>query len=556
MIIKNKQIKKISGESNILRDREKNVFIGSNYEIKDPELKKIESALKEMKFKPIIANKLPSSPDKIHDNSMLLLHICRYSIFDITYPAGQLMELERSLDYDMKTFVLSHSKYVSKMPLTLMKMIRKWNRGDIFQYNTNITKFIKAALVAYSPSPKFKASEKKARYIIGIDTKKKYNNEDIFLIFSMGTLEKQIGKEKGFDEINKFNCIKILITGWDMKSIEKILEKSKLNIENWYVVAEHCVLCSPQTTINENLELKKNSDKFYEDNDTENVKNCNAIVIESILDYSRDSKKEVTFWSQGDEVAICYYLNPPMRTKNDIKELSTSSDITIDDFLKELNITYSLAGKKNSEDSIEFSIQNQEAKKLLLYAIEKTNAKLRRFLPYAIKISGENIQEKDKLQGYPKENVILTLKSKDEELKSHEEFSFNDLEYIIERALQKIEEMYPDKYWLFSQHIQPQSDICIDIFCKTKDEAIKDILENIKEIKKINKQSLVVYVSTGRETDIPMILKCYDLDYDFIAIGEQSISERLKNVGVLPFGEYLYEIIDFIKRNFTTKFKS
>lgn len=629
----------MSVKSNPLhQDREKNVFIGINYETGEPVLNEIRNVLKEMGFTPKIAKDYPSAPDKIYEKSMQLLSQCEYAIFEITDPAGQLMELERSLQQSgLKKFVYYSSVHISAMPLTFAKTLQRWYMGDIFRYTTFTTlrKCIKATLVNDSPNKKDKSLEEKARYILGIRSEKKYKEENVVLILSMGTLKKQLKEEGGLNAINEFRGVKILITGWDKSSLEKMMEDSAIEWDKWYVVSEHCILCSP-TKINRNFKLEIESCKnFYDEKGIEMdyVRKCNKIVIESILDYSKNTEREVTFWSQGDEAGICYYLNPPLEVKNRIRSSGASSDVTTGDFLQELNTTFSLWFKIDEEPSdnpatLKFSVQDEGAKELLLYAIVKTNAKLRRFLPYTIKITppefswgdvaGEddnrlkeflmetlgadwvknakitksgnktlavfdeegnslsltlNEEEKTvtlvddvpykfiakeeggKLKIYPhKQTVIFTLKSKEEERKSDEEFFPEDLKKIKGKVLEKIDEMYKENYELFSKYIQPQEDICIDIFCKTKDEVIEEILKKIIG-NSAQEESLIVYVSTGRETDIPMILKCYELNYNFIAIGESSISEKLKNVGVLPVGGSLNAIIRFIQNNFLLKDK-
>jgi hypothetical protein len=42
----------------------------------------------------------------IHHHTLLLLHTCKWSIFDVNTPAGQLMGIERSLDYENEVLVV------------------------------------------------------------------------------------------------------------------------------------------------------------------------------------------------------------------------------------------------------------------------------------------------------------------------------------------------------------------------------------------------------------------------------------------------------------------
>jgi hypothetical protein len=45
----------------------------------------------------------------IHHHTLLLLHTCKWAIFDVNVPAGQLMEIERTLDYVLVVYKISES---------------------------------------------------------------------------------------------------------------------------------------------------------------------------------------------------------------------------------------------------------------------------------------------------------------------------------------------------------------------------------------------------------------------------------------------------------------
>ena len=85
---------------------EERVFIGGNYD-QIADLRNIASFVKESGFTPILPYDdfiLPE--DQIHDWDLRLLHCCNYAIFDVTQPGGELMEIERTRDYGVKTLLV------------------------------------------------------------------------------------------------------------------------------------------------------------------------------------------------------------------------------------------------------------------------------------------------------------------------------------------------------------------------------------------------------------------------------------------------------------------
>jgi hypothetical protein len=64
---------------------------------------------------------------EVPDRSLLLLHTCKFAIFEVSSPAGQLMEIERTIDYETDAMCLYSrlsddarpSPYVSSMLRTM-----------------------------------------------------------------------------------------------------------------------------------------------------------------------------------------------------------------------------------------------------------------------------------------------------------------------------------------------------------------------------------------------------------------------------------------------------
>jgi len=61
-----------------------------------------------------------------------------------------------------------------------------------------------------------------------------------------------------------------------------------------------------------------------------------------------------------------------------------------------------------------------------------------------------------------------------------------------------------------------------------------------------DENTLVVYLSKGTESDIPLISRGYSSKYNFIVLDSDHVSERLKRAGVIPFGESTTTVISNI----------
>jgi len=83
---------------------EKRVFIGGDYDHLSI-LRDIEEAVKKSGFEPILPYDFAVPPKLIHRHDLMLFHCCRLGIFEVSSPAGQLMELERAKDYDVEVIL-------------------------------------------------------------------------------------------------------------------------------------------------------------------------------------------------------------------------------------------------------------------------------------------------------------------------------------------------------------------------------------------------------------------------------------------------------------------
>jgi len=96
--------------------RERRVFIGTNYYVNPGIIPIAEEAVFRKGYTPIVVAKVGIRPEAIHDESLLLLHTCKYAVIDITHPGGQFMEIERAHDYKVEVLLVRQALDISKPP--------------------------------------------------------------------------------------------------------------------------------------------------------------------------------------------------------------------------------------------------------------------------------------------------------------------------------------------------------------------------------------------------------------------------------------------------------
>jgi class 3 adenylate cyclase/tetratricopeptide (TPR) repeat protein len=111
--------------NNIPGKYEDRVFIGGNYDWM-PVLREIGKYTEENGFQPILAYDFKIEND-IHHFDLRLLHQCKYAIFDETHPAGELMEIERSKDYEVSVFIIYPFEELNKVISEWLSEIRTKN---------------------------------------------------------------------------------------------------------------------------------------------------------------------------------------------------------------------------------------------------------------------------------------------------------------------------------------------------------------------------------------------------------------------------------------------
>ncbi len=85
--------------------RETNVFIGGNYR-NIVVLRYVERIITECKLSPVLASNFRAKESEIYIHAMRLLQDCGSAIFEITFDAGHLMEIERALNFIDKRNIL------------------------------------------------------------------------------------------------------------------------------------------------------------------------------------------------------------------------------------------------------------------------------------------------------------------------------------------------------------------------------------------------------------------------------------------------------------------
>ncbi|GAI10578.1 unnamed protein product, partial [marine sediment metagenome] len=98
---------------------EKRVFIGGNYDYMAT-LMEIKEIVLNLGYEPIVAFDYGIPEDKIHHHDLMLLHDCKYAIFDVSQSDGHLMEIERTRDYNVKTLLVYSARNDKKQPPSSM----------------------------------------------------------------------------------------------------------------------------------------------------------------------------------------------------------------------------------------------------------------------------------------------------------------------------------------------------------------------------------------------------------------------------------------------------
>jgi len=88
---------------------ERRCFVGGHYYGGGPNLEEIRQIVESEGFDPILPVDFEIGEQDVHHRSLLLLHLSSRAIFEVTFPAGQLMELERCRDYNIEPLLVRNT---------------------------------------------------------------------------------------------------------------------------------------------------------------------------------------------------------------------------------------------------------------------------------------------------------------------------------------------------------------------------------------------------------------------------------------------------------------
>ena len=85
----------------------------------------------------------------------------------------------------------------------------------------------------------------------------------------------------------------------------------------------------------------------------------------------------------------------------------------------------------------------------------------------------------------------------------------------------------------------PQTDVCVDIFVKSKEEIIESI--DAQDSIELKRSKEVIYISKSTRSDIPLIeqlsTECDKRGIDFKAFGDSTVPTELQSAGVKRIAE-------------------
>lgn len=510
---------------NINKAKKEKVFIGGNYD-NMALLRKIQDYIDTKHFDPqIVLIKHPKLPPwEIHKRCIETLKACDYAIFEETFPAGELMELES----------VATTKKISTLILYQIRGSESF--GYPSQLSSMVTslaqerEFEKITLAGYS-------SIDTLPLLIHGFLGRPFESENCLLLFSIGTLDK-VRRDYRMKQLREFEGNKVIFTGWNFERAKKeaddcnasaiICEASIFYLRKRDPVGGHWTAGTP----------------FYTEKDLERAKHLNKLMLDEICFLDR----EPILFSQGDEVSIDYYVNPPEKSYDKFPQWQTkapSKDAPM--FRKHLVEDYginekdiSIIGENGTCLKLADSVNNR-------YFVEKVNARYRTFTSYSLRF--------EQIEGEAYIIVDLDHVQLDKKLRkkwsSKQDWSCEILEKVITRAKNNPLGSLSDEDW---GYITPNPDSSIDILAQTKDKSWKQGLKELEKQNLYRKKMPVFYISNATESDRPFVVKAYsDPSVKFCAFGlSEMFREDLRRstpliaAGVIVKDE-LEQILDVIR---------
>lgn len=99
------------------------VFIGGAF-TDLARLRDIQETVIRLDYEPVLTEEFGVPDELIHHHNLMLLHTCKYAIFEVSRPAGQLLEIERTRDYRIEPLLVYSSRGEKELPGHLSAMLR------------------------------------------------------------------------------------------------------------------------------------------------------------------------------------------------------------------------------------------------------------------------------------------------------------------------------------------------------------------------------------------------------------------------------------------------
>lgn len=508
-----------------INSKSKDVFIGGNYD-NIAVLREIKKYVKEAKFCPQLAiDKYPKlSLEETHDKDIELAKSCPTNIYEGTFSAGELMEVERA----------ALREGVVKKILVVYQRRKKQALHDPTRYPTQMSSMLvslakgKPEIITLFGYPDFTVLRSFIKGFLGAPLEYECG---CLLVFGIGTLDKA-RSERDIGALQSFPRTKVLFTGWSLDRCLKEARQYNVHV----VISEACMLYLKPGDGWDKVDETTEGSKLYKNESIGNVKLLNELILGEI--YSVDSM--AVLFSQGNKISVNYYVNPTKGIEGSppLTEFGRGKEAEAQRFRD-----WVVEESANKISKSEVTIINNKRLKLIdnensRYYIEKANAIHRTFSPYVLKPE-EGYITVDLLNPEPK---YKHFGSEDEARKW--------LERIVDRAKARAKlnpkyERLPEDAW---DCVTAQDDGSIDILPQTKEKSWREALTILKSEGLYSKEETpTLYISRGTENDLPFIIDRYN-EGNFYAFGVSDVvkSPWLREAGVIV-KDNLSEILNLIQ---------
>ena len=97
--------------------------MGGHYYAAGPNLELLRELVEDEGLDAIVPIDFDMRGSDVHHRGLLLLHLCSKAVFEVTLPAGQLMELERCRDYDIKPPLIRSTMFYQDPQLSSRSLV-------------------------------------------------------------------------------------------------------------------------------------------------------------------------------------------------------------------------------------------------------------------------------------------------------------------------------------------------------------------------------------------------------------------------------------------------